>query len=321
MRLLGVDDDPVIRELLTLSLNAIGYEEVELAASGQQAIDRIERASAAFDCILLDISMPSVSGLDLIPMIKRMPGYARVPIVMLTALGDRGRIAQAFAAGAWDYIKKPFEIFELEARLYALEMWQADARRRFDMTAKSQEPAPSAAKIDADPKGTWPKANTGQDHAIGVQAFENCVLRTLESPEPVLDVFLLEVADFARTTARLDRADRASYVAELTQQLAHGYGAAEGMVTYRGDGHFMALSFDADGVKEDRLTQITQNAAQAADRRFLSAGAQSTVFRAVSVSARELPVDAEPTFILHEVEQRLARMKSTRSPASVGGRP
>ena len=65
LRILAVDDDPFIRELLPKIAARVGCSDVTLASSGQQALDRIATAAEPFDCLLLDINMPDLSGIEL----------------------------------------------------------------------------------------------------------------------------------------------------------------------------------------------------------------------------------------------------------------
>lgn len=117
MRILAVDDDPFILELLPMISAKVGFSEVALAASGDEALRLLQNAETAFDCLLLDISMPGMDGIELCRRIRRMPRYRQTPIVMLTAMRDMQNMGDAYRAGATDYATKPFDIEELGTRL------------------------------------------------------------------------------------------------------------------------------------------------------------------------------------------------------------
>ena len=116
-RVLIVDDEAPIREMLTLALEMAGYECLE-AASAQQAMAEI--VDHRPDLILLDWMMPGTSGIELARRLKRDQLTADIPVIMLTAKGDEDNKVQGLEAGADDYITKPFSPRELVARLKAV---------------------------------------------------------------------------------------------------------------------------------------------------------------------------------------------------------
>ncbi len=101
-RVLLVDDDPVARLLTSSVLAQHGFGVVE-AASGAEAI---EKFSAGIDCVLLDAMMPGMDGFATCAALRRLPGGAQVPILMLTGLDDEESVAQAYEAGATDFFVK-----------------------------------------------------------------------------------------------------------------------------------------------------------------------------------------------------------------------
>ena len=110
-RILLVEDDPSIRELTTIGLRAAGYEVVD-AADGREALDRF--ASERPDAVVLDIMLPVLDGLAVCRTIRL---ESAVPIIMLTARTDAFDVVAGLEAGADDYVRKPFELPELVARL------------------------------------------------------------------------------------------------------------------------------------------------------------------------------------------------------------
>ncbi len=117
MRILAVDDEPYILELMPMLAAKFGFNDVTTASSGQLALDAIATVKLPFDCLLLDINMPGMDGIELCRRVRQLAGYRVTPIIMLTAMSEREYIENAFKAGATDYAIKPFDIVELGARL------------------------------------------------------------------------------------------------------------------------------------------------------------------------------------------------------------
>ncbi|MCU1452377.1 MAG: response regulator [Acidimicrobiales bacterium] len=114
---LVVDDDPVIVKLLTVNFEMEGFT-VRSATDGAEglAAARAQRP----DVVVSDIMMPNVSGLDLVRELKGSPDTATIPIVLLSAKAQAGDVRDGLAAGADDYVTKPFEPIDLVDRITAL---------------------------------------------------------------------------------------------------------------------------------------------------------------------------------------------------------
>jgi len=113
-RALVADDDGNIRELVGRSLSHLGLE-CAYAADGREALDLL--APGGFDLVVLDLMMPKVDGISVCAAAKRR---AKLPVLVLTALGAVERKVALFEAGADDYVVKPFDPDELAARAKAL---------------------------------------------------------------------------------------------------------------------------------------------------------------------------------------------------------
>lgn len=117
MKILIVDDEPLFLELMQVTLQELGYEDISLALSAKDAFANIDAAPNPFDCILLDIQMPEVNGIELCAGIRGLPDYSATPILMVTAMTEKHYINRAFQAGANDYVTKPIEPIEIKARM------------------------------------------------------------------------------------------------------------------------------------------------------------------------------------------------------------
>jgi two-component system response regulator MprA len=115
MRLVVVDDDRALREVLRRTLSLAGYD-VRLAESGAAALSEV--TAAVPDAVVLDIGLPDIDGLEVCRMLRREGN--RVPVLMLTARDAVADRIDGLDAGADDYLVKPFDVDELKARLRAL---------------------------------------------------------------------------------------------------------------------------------------------------------------------------------------------------------
>jgi two-component system, OmpR family, response regulator MprA len=115
MRLLVVDDDRGLRDVLRRALTLSGYE-VRLAENGSEALSEV--AGSVQDAVVLDIGLPDIDGLEVCRLLRREGN--RVPILMLTARDAVSDRIDGLDAGADDYLVKPFDIDELKARIRAL---------------------------------------------------------------------------------------------------------------------------------------------------------------------------------------------------------
>jgi two-component system response regulator MprA len=115
MKVLVVDDDRSLRDALRRALTLAGYE-VELAEGGQQGLTSI--AAGPPDAVVLDLGLPDIDGIEVCTRLRAAGN--RVPILMLTARDAVEDRIDGLDAGADDYLVKPFDLGELQARIRAL---------------------------------------------------------------------------------------------------------------------------------------------------------------------------------------------------------
>jgi two-component system KDP operon response regulator KdpE len=113
-RILIVDDDRSLLELLTDYLGRLGYE-IRGVPDGQQALACLDDSPP--ELVLLDVTMP---GLDGWQVLARIRAVSQAPVIMLTARGDEPEVLRGFAGGADDYVTKPFSFAQLAARIKAV---------------------------------------------------------------------------------------------------------------------------------------------------------------------------------------------------------
>ena len=112
-RVLVVDDDVPLARALGINLRAHGYE-VTLAHTGRQALDAVARLRPAV--VILDLGLPDLDGLEVLAGIR---GWSPIPVLVLSARSTSAEKVDALDAGADDYVTKPFDMSELQARVRA----------------------------------------------------------------------------------------------------------------------------------------------------------------------------------------------------------
>jgi len=115
MKILVVDDFAAMRSIIKNALNTIGYKNLEEANDGKAALEKLKAGS--FDFLVTDWNMPNMNGLELIQAIRADAKLAKLPVLMITTLGEPAKMVPAIKAGLNAYIKKPYALDELKAKI------------------------------------------------------------------------------------------------------------------------------------------------------------------------------------------------------------
>ena len=111
-KILVVEDEKSMRDLLALMLRKEGYE-VETAESGDSALELMGPAASRYDLVISDISMPGMSGLELLRQLRSLSG--EIEVILMTAFGSKQTAIEALNEGATYYVEKPFDLDEMKA--------------------------------------------------------------------------------------------------------------------------------------------------------------------------------------------------------------
>ena len=114
-RILYVEDEPDIRAIAQMALEAVGGFTVIACASGSEALARAPGAGA--DLLLLDVMMPGMDGPSTLKALRELPSAANTPVIFMTAKVQAAEVAQYRELGAIDVIHKPFDPMELSAQI------------------------------------------------------------------------------------------------------------------------------------------------------------------------------------------------------------
>jgi DNA-binding response OmpR family regulator len=170
-RVLVVEDDSSIREIASIGLKAMGFRVVT-CGDGRDGLTRLRADGAAgFDAVILDVMLPSLDGFEICRQIRK---FSQIPIVMLTARTDTVDVVVGLESGADDYVKKPFEVPELVARLRAV------LRRG---QAVAEQATISVGGLEIDPAGcrVSKTGSSGRRAEVAVTATEFRLLLELAS--------------------------------------------------------------------------------------------------------------------------------------------
>ena len=115
-RAMVVDDSRAVRMLITRALRGFGFEVME-AANGRDALEALDAAEAPMELILTDWNMPEMNGLELVKEIRTRTRFAATPVIMVSTETERDQMVVALAAGATEYVMKPFTSESLAGKL------------------------------------------------------------------------------------------------------------------------------------------------------------------------------------------------------------
>lgn len=118
MKILAVDDDPIVLDVLCDSLIDAGYQVVR-ATDGQQAIEILDAAPDDFDAVVLDWMMPGMDGIDVLRSLTADTRFVALPVIMQTSQDKDVQIQEAIQAGAYYYIIKPYKVEALRGVIQA----------------------------------------------------------------------------------------------------------------------------------------------------------------------------------------------------------
>jgi CheY-like chemotaxis protein len=245
MRILAVDDDPIILELLSQFIEVVGNHELTTALSGPEALDLVDASRGApFECFLFDIQMPQMDGIELCQAIRNTTQYADTPILMLTAMADKRYVDAAFAAGATDYVTKPFEVSELKARLGLVEgLVKARQSRTKKIFAAQSLSAASQPNTPAENLELYePISIYDVDNVIEYMAMENYVAQLSRSA-------LFGSTTFAFTIRKVEEHHKAmsafefySLVSDVAEVISDTLAGHQFLMSYAGNGTFVCVT-------------------------------------------------------------------------------
>lgn len=234
MRVLAVDDELSILELLDEALPVMGCDDVKTASSAQEALDLLDTSQPDIDLFLLDIQMPFMDGTELCARIREKAAYKDTPIIMLTAMSEKAYVDAAFQKGATDYLTKPFDMLELSTRL-KLAARRNEVEDRPSIAARKALPAPVALAAD-------PDSLSGVERVISLTAFENYVLQLTRARLMTAGLFAIKIPELAKPLKNMTDEDERQWRLEIARSISQATQYDQSIISYAGKGVFLVLN-------------------------------------------------------------------------------
>lgn len=241
LRVLAVDDEADILDLLHSTLTEFHNCDVTTAASADAAVKAIKSADRPFDCLLLDIQMPGTNGIDLLRQIRSLPCNVETPAIMLTAMNDRDHVEQAFLQGAFDYITKPFDLFELRSRMNAAQLLMQERAK-----VKRTQTSVKALRQELDYKQQFsfddPFSLGEVNRCLRYVEFDNYVQGLSRARQFDSWATAIKVQDAEYRYDLNDFGDFRRMITDVGRSLKRTTSDADAVFSYRGSGTFLIIT-------------------------------------------------------------------------------
>lgn len=303
MRILAVDDEPYILELLPLLAAKAGFPDVTTVASGDGALEALEVVEIPFDCFVLDISMPGMDGTELCGRIRKFDAYRTSPVIMLTAMSEHQFMDAAFRAGATDYATKPFDIRELGTRLRVAQ--ELVAARREAQEAKSARLLTATANISTksfDHSDAFAILGVGDFVEMG--SLKNYLKQSSRAGLAASQLIAIKIDAFDQISGRASADEYRYALHEVAHAVNETFRATGCLMSHAGDGMFLVVSKAASPLLASEVESHVQHLL---DERHLAYDSGSPMDIAVSVGSPILPSFGDLSDIASSVDRAMAR--------------
>lgn len=232
MKILAVDDNQLTLDLLSKLTGQLGFGDITTALSGEDALQLLGRDGPAFDCLLFDIQMTGMDGIELCSLVRALPAYRHTPIIMLTSMTDRDYVDRAFKAGATDYANKPFHISELGARL---RIAQQIIAARSVITSGGPRADEAAQPL------SYSVQITGFPDLISYDALGNYLLQLSKAGLAGSQVLAVKIHRIDAIHAKASPQEFAYALGEVADAISGALTTQNVMMAYAGNGAFLLL--------------------------------------------------------------------------------
>ena len=252
MRILAVDDDQIALDILSISLEDAGYRDFVVALSGADALDAIRADEQPFDIFLFDIQMPDIDGIELCAKVRSLPKYKSSPIIMITAMSERHFIDGAFSAGATDYVSKPFDPVELAVRI-SLAAHVVTQNRKLETSISEVEYLKIRSGISTKLDSTNACDINEIPRVVGMTAMENYLLRLTIGMARQSQSVAFAIDGFEMLHANMSSVELYDTLTDTAEAIACGFKRVEHLITYCGNGEFVAVCHKTSNIQDGSL--------------------------------------------------------------------
>ena len=251
MNILAVDDDELQLTLLSATLVDQGFARPTTATSAQEALDIINAEFAPFDMFLLDVRMPGIDGIDLCQRIRAIAAYEEVPVIMITALTDRTQMDRAFAAGASDYVTKPFDKLELMTRIrlaHQAALSRKDVeRQKLALSSLKREVYETAGAAPETPVTVY-----GVPNVVDYLVLSNLMLELPFTQTMTANAFAVKVKKFDQLFHGSSTPEIYELITSVAKVLSERLMGRGYYIAYAGSGFFVCAA-QSRGISSDEL--------------------------------------------------------------------
>lgn len=272
MKIIAVDDDKVSLELLGECLVHGGYESVDLETSPRTALNKIRDTHQIYDCILLDVDMPEMDGIELCSEIRKLDHHKNTPVLMITRYKHRSAVQKAFVKGATDYITKPFEVLEVLTRIKVAERLVQERKAALDsyMAVHSIEEGRQKTAPILDirrPERTEPvfdlnEIQSADDSVLSPTVFQNYLEQMTKSSSCNLNLVAVQIRRIDRIFRQTSAADFTIFLQSAAHAIVHHFRPNDVFVCQAGNGTFLvtldaSISFMPDHVESQIVRTLS----------------------------------------------------------------
>ncbi|MEP3439943.1 MAG: response regulator [Sulfitobacter sp.] len=299
-RIMAIDDSDIAQDFIRSNLVELGFNDVVSFLDPREALEAIEAGETNADLILMDIMMPVIDGIELCARIRGIDAWRDVPIIMLTSRKDMDALTRAFMAGANDFVTKPFNRIELQARMRSsLRLRAETGRRRASESRGSKSP----------PSGFGGRAQgDAQQNMLGTQlGLQNDLMALSADAQSSVAIIALKI-DNLKNEADLPEATTSQIIQDVAQTLSKVSIRAGDSFVHWEDGLFC---FAGAGLADDLLRAQAENFIQAVKDADLST---PQAWRQVPVTiSAAVCVACEATTVGHRLGQALKLLETQTS--------
>ncbi len=256
-RILAVDDDPLQLRVLAAYLRESGYTDVTVATSADMALREIRDSLEPFDIFLLDIQMPGMNGVSLCRRIRTLPDHVDSVVIMISSLKDRAHIQSAFAAGAVDYITKPFDVLELTTRIrVACDFMRARRTADQNETRLTEYIENSTGSSDLFPSERI--SILGVPNVVDYLLLSNFILQMPLRQTFSAQAFAVRIAGFHDIAQRSSPAEIYQLLLEVARPLSDALAGRSYFISYTGSGTFVCVSNKYDWMTVSEIMDLVR---------------------------------------------------------------